>query len=87
VLPDGSFVDLNAGSELTHQRFFWSQNREITLQGEGYFKVTSGTNFTVTTSLGKIEVLGTQFNIKEREKLFEVNCYEGRVKVSTNNNL
>ncbi|WP_438426294.1 FecR family protein [Aquimarina macrocephali] len=86
VLPDGSSVDLNAASTLTHQRFFWSQNRKITLDGEAYFKVTSGTNFTVATKLGKIEVLGTQFNVKSRSNEFRVGCYEGKVRVSIQDN-
>lgn len=86
VLPDGSSVDLNAASMLTHRRFFWSQNRKITLDGEAYFKVTSGTNFTVVTKLGKIEVLGTQFNVKSRTTEFSVACYEGKVRVSTQDN-
>ncbi len=86
VLPDGSSVDLNAASTLTHQRFFWSQNRKITLDGEAYFKVISGANFTVATKLGKIEVLGTQFNVKSRSNEFRVGCYEGKVRVSTQDN-
>jgi ferric-dicitrate binding protein FerR (iron transport regulator) len=86
VLPDGSSVDLNAASTLTHQRFFWSQNRKITLDGEAFFKVTSGTNFTVATKLATIEVLGTQFNVKNRAKEFKVGCYEGKVRVSIQEN-
>ncbi|MBG6131566.1 ferric-dicitrate binding protein FerR (iron transport regulator) [Aquimarina sp. EL_43] len=86
VLPDGSSVDLNAASTLTHRRFFWSQNRKITLEGEAYFKVISGSNFTVATKLGKIEVLGTQFNVKSRATEFSVACYEGKVRVSTQDN-
>ncbi|TSE04429.1 FecR family protein [Aquimarina algiphila] len=86
TLPDGSSVDLNAASTLTHQRFFWSKNREVFLQGEAYFKVTSGTNFVVSTSIGKVEVLGTQFNVKGRSNEFEVGCYEGKVRVATQDN-
>lgn len=86
TLPDGSTVDLNAGSSLTHQRFFWSNDRGVRLDGEAFFKVAKGSNFTVTTQLGKIEVLGTEFNVKGREKLFEVSCYEGKVRVSTTDN-
>ncbi len=83
VLPDGTTVDLNAASSLTHQRFFWSQNREVTLTGEAFFKVTSGTKFIVATKLGKVEVLGTQFNVKGRSGEFQVGCYEGKVRVSS----
>ncbi len=83
VLPDGSSVDLNAASTLSHQRFFWSTNRKVTLEGEAFFKVTSGTNFIVATKLGNIEVLGTQFNVKGRKDEFGVQCYEGKVRVSS----
>ncbi len=83
VLPDGSSVDLNAGSTVSYPRFFWSSNRTVKLDGEAFFKVTSGNKFTVATTLGKIEVLGTQFNVKGRKKLFSVGCYEGKVKVSS----
>ncbi len=86
VLPDGSAVDLNAGSTLSHQRFFWSKNREVNVVGEAFFKVTSGTNFTVETSSGTIDVLGTQFNVKARKENFEVGCYEGKVRVSSTQN-
>ncbi len=85
-LPDHSSVELNAVSTLKHRRFFWSQNREIILDGEAYFKVQSGTNFTVVTKSGKIEVLGTQFNVKSRPNEFSVGCYEGKVSVSVEGN-
>lgn len=83
VLPDGSNIELNAATTLSHKRFFWMQNREVQLDGEAFFRVTSGSTFTVTTDLGTIEVLGTQFNVKKREKEFRVECYEGKVRVST----
>jgi len=83
VLPDGSTVELNAGSSLSHQRFFWSNDRNVSLDGEAFFKVTSGNTFTVTSALGDVKVLGTQFNVKGRAKTFEVTCYEGKVKVSS----
>ncbi|MCK8523228.1 FecR domain-containing protein [Aquimarina sp. D1M17] len=83
VLPDGSSVQLNAASTLSHQRFFWSKNRQVTLDGEAFFKVTSGETFKVTSSLGSVEVLGTQFNVKGRSNTFKVGCYEGKVRVST----
>ncbi len=84
MLPDGSTVDLNAASTLTHKRFFWSQDRKITLTGEAYFEVTHGSRFTVSTTLGDVQVLGTKFNVKARKNQFEVGCYEGKVQVSAN---
>ncbi len=83
VLPDGSSVDLNASSTLSHQRFFWANNRTVHLNGEAFFQVTSGTNFTVTTPLGNVEVLGTKFNVRHRPDEFKVGCYEGKVRVSS----
>ncbi|MGB1450910.1 MAG: FecR family protein, partial [Marinirhabdus sp.] len=41
--------------------------------------------FTVSTPLGKVDVLGTQFNVKNRGQLFSVSCFEGKVKVNFNN--
>ncbi|MEP0265930.1 FecR family protein [Dokdonia sp.] len=78
TLADGSTVDLNANSTLSHKRFFWDSNKEVSLIGEGYFTVTKGDSFKVHTSQGTIAVLGTQFTIKDRS-IFEVKCYEGRI--------
>ncbi|WP_299433702.1 FecR family protein [uncultured Aquimarina sp.] len=86
TLPDDSQVDLNAGSSLTYNRFFWSGNRVVTLEGEGLFTVKTGENFVVSTDSGTIEVLGTIFNVKSRTSVFEVTCYEGKVRVGTNSN-
>jgi transmembrane sensor len=53
----------------------------FTLQGEAYFKVAKGKAFTVATGLGKVTVLGTQFNVRARGNRFDVVCYEGKVRV------
>ncbi|WP_452599117.1 FecR family protein [Pontimicrobium sp. MEBiC01747] len=79
TLPDGSKVQLNAKSKLEHSRFFWNNNREVQLDGEAYFVVTSGNKFTVETNLGAVSVLGTQFNVRARAKTIHVDCYEGKV--------
>ncbi len=83
ALPDGSEVKLNAGSNLSYKRFSWFLDRRVALEGEAYFKVSQGNAFTVGTSLGTVEVLGTEFNVKERNEIFEVNCYEGKVSVTS----
>ncbi len=80
ILPDGSKVALNAGSRLTRSRFFWSSHRKVALEyGEGFFEVEKGEGFQVVTQTGNIDVLGTKFNIKNRGRIFEVACYEGKV--------
>lgn len=81
VLPDKSEVILNSGSTVSYRSWNWSGNREISLDGEAYFKVAKGKTFVVETDLGTVTVLGTQFNVKARENRFDVVCYEGRVRV------
>lgn len=84
-LPDASTVDLNANSILTFNESNWDKNREVQLNGEAFFKVAKGQKFDVITSDGKISVLGTQFNVKQRESNFKVTCYEGLVGVTYKN--
>ena len=81
-LPDGSIVDLNAVSELSFNKHQWKLTREVKLKGEAYFKVTKGSKFKVITPGGTVSVLGTKFNIKQRNDYFEVVCYEGSVAVN-----
>lgn len=65
VLPDGSSVNLNAGSVLKFAPSFISQTREVILQGEAFFKVKHDNSrpFIVKTDNLKIQVLGTNFNV------------------------
>ncbi|MFB9076236.1 FecR family protein [Flavobacterium procerum] len=81
-LPDNSEVVLNSGSEINYKKWNWSNNRHLELKGEAYFRVAKGRKFEVETHLGKVTVLGTQFNVKTRKNRFDVVCYEGRVKVN-----
>ena len=81
LLPDNSKVVLNAGSEIKYKKWNWDNNRNLELKGEAYFKVAKGKKFEVTTVLGKVAVLGTQFNVKVRKNRFDVTCFEGRVLV------
>jgi transmembrane sensor len=82
LLPDNSEVVLNSGSEIEYKEKNWDENRMLQLSGEAYFRVAKGKTFEVNTNLGKVTVLGTQFNVKARDKRFDVICYEGKVKVS-----
>lgn len=81
TLPDDSEVHLNAGSRISYNKKKWEQNRNIALQGEAFFKVAKGKRFTVSTNMGTVTVLGTQFNVENRKDYFEVACYEGSVQV------
>lgn len=80
-LPDTSVVTLNAVSNLAFDKDSWQKKREVNLEGEAYFKVAKGATFSVITDSGIVTVLGTQFNVKQRDNYFEVFCYEGSVKV------
>lgn len=84
-LPDNSEVTINNNSEIEYQKWFWNNNRKINLKGEAYFKVAKGKTFEVNTNLGKVTVLGTQFNVNANNNKFEVTCFEGKVKVKHKN--
>ena len=81
-LPDHSEVVLNSGSEISYKKWNWDSNRHLELKGEAYFRVAKGRRFEVQTNLGKVTVLGTQFNVKARKNRFDIVCYQGRVKVN-----
>lgn len=81
-LPDNSKVVLNSGSEIEYKKWNWDNHRNLELEGEAYFRVAKGKKFEVKTNLGKVTVLGTQFNVKARKNRFDITCFEGRVKVN-----
>jgi transmembrane sensor len=85
LLPDNSEVVLNSGSQIDYKKWNWNNNRNLNLKGEAYFHVAKGRKFEVNTNLGKVTVLGTQFDVKARENRFDISCFEGRVKVNYNN--
>ena len=81
-LEDGSNIWLNKGSELSQVSDF-TQNRELKLNGEAFFNVVRNENlpFVVYTGDKKIEVLGTQFNVKYGSSFLQVFVSEGKVRV------
>jgi ferric-dicitrate binding protein FerR (iron transport regulator) len=82
-LPDGSEVILNAKSTLSYSKKSWKKSRSLNLAGEAYFKVKKGSTFKVNTSLGQVTVVGTQFIVNQTADFFDVVCYEGKVRVTT----
>ncbi|MGY6647938.1 FecR family protein [Wenyingzhuangia sp. IMCC45574] len=87
TLEDGSVVNLNSNSSLTHKRFFWKDDKKLSLSGEAYFTVTKGKGFHVKTNHGIVSVLGTQFNIKTQKLGTEVKCYTGKVQYKNEQHL
>ena len=89
-LPDDSKIRLNAESELTFRSSFNEKSRLVTLSGEAYFDVQSGSHpFIIQHEDVSIRVVGTQFNVRTIENEIEVAVNEGIVLVSndqTNDN-
>ena len=86
ILEDGSVVTLNAHSSLTLAVPFEETRREVSLWGEGFFQVSHDNErpFLVHANHTLIEVLGTQFNVRNypEEKLVETALIEGKIALS-----
>lgn len=83
ILPSGTKLILNSGSATSYSPENWYKRRVVNLMGEAFFDVTKGVEFTVKTSNGQVTVLGTSFNVFSRGNSFFVECFSGRVLVST----
>ncbi len=86
TLLDGTRITLNAGSKLMYPTKFGKEIREVRLEGEAYFEVTSNPQKPFIVKSGEVTttVLGTKFNIKAYpgETDIKVALLEGKVKVS-----
>lgn len=86
-LPDGTVVWLNAGSTLRYSSKFNEKNREVELDGEGYFDVTkqNGKTFVVKTAACDVTVKGTRFDVSSYadDDAVSVSLMEGSVQVNT----
>ena len=82
-LPDGTLVWLNAGSKIVYSQGFGVDDRNLSLEGEGYFEVTKNEKipFVVETRELNLKVLGTKFNFKNypEDEEVTVNLMEGKV--------
>lgn len=89
MLPDSSEVWLNAASQIRYRKSF-HKNREIFLEkGEAFFKVkkANGVPFRVFFHESKIEVTGTEFNVKSEKLESEIILFSGAIKFQPNNGL
>jgi ferric-dicitrate binding protein FerR (iron transport regulator) len=88
-LSDGTIVHLYANSKLSYSPE-WEKQREVWLEGEGYFKVQQVAEnnssvpqkFIVHTSNLDVEVLGTEFNVKDRRGNTQIVLNSGAVKLT-----
>ncbi|MGH1363333.1 MAG: FecR family protein [Calditrichia bacterium] len=86
ILPDGSTVKMNAGSELRLSEDFSETERSVYLKGEALFEVVHNrASFQVITDNALIEVLGTRFNVNSRRQRTEVVVQEGTVSLQNSN--
>lgn len=83
ILPCGSEVTLNAGSSFSYYPYWWKISRITKLSGEAFFTVARGNAFSVSSNNGVTKVLGTSFNIYDRNTTYKVFCVTGKVKVTT----
>ncbi|SDE77491.1 FecR family protein [Mucilaginibacter pineti] len=83
-LPDGSVITLNSHSTLLYPERFKGEIRPVSLQGEAFFKVAPDKSkpFIIKVNDVTVRVVGTSFNIKERNGKTEVIVETGIVKVS-----
>ena len=86
TLYDGTHVWLNSGTTLRYASNFGKRDRNITLDGEAFFKVKhSKLPFRVKLKNSEIEVLGTSFNAVsyKNEKNSYVTLVKGSVRINT----
>jgi ferric-dicitrate binding protein FerR (iron transport regulator) len=85
TLSDGTKVKLNAGSHFSYPSVFQAGQREVNLEGEGFFEVTKNPKkpFLVHTAGFTVKVLGTVFNVKayRNDKTTETTLLKGKVQV------
>lgn len=85
LLNDETHIYLNSESELQFPFIFESDSREVAFRGEAYFKVAhleTNEPFVIRTAMGKIEVLGTSFNLRcyDSSGLLQLTLEEGKVR-------
>jgi transmembrane sensor len=87
TLPDGSVVKLNANSTLkTSKDWSGTDTREVWLDGEAFFTVTKkpsrgDAKFIVHAKQVDVEVLGTEFNVSDRDTNTDVTLNSGKIKL------
>lgn len=86
IMPDGSVIWLNAGSNLKYSNEYGEMEREVELTGEAFFDVEKIPSkvFLVKTSELNIKAYGTTFNVKSypEEGTIEATLIEGSIGVT-----
>jgi ferric-dicitrate binding protein FerR (iron transport regulator) len=89
TLADGTGIWLNSRTVLKYPGVFTGDQREVILDGEGFFEVAHNreTPFVVHTGGYDIRVLGTQFNVEAYSQSgdFTISLLDGSVRVTSIN--
>lgn len=87
TLTDGTKIWLNSETVIRYPVHFSGETREVYLEGEAFFSVTkdSSRTFIVHTAQTKIEVLGTEFNVRNyyNEPLVATTLVNGSVRLTS----
>jgi len=88
VLPDGSVVKLNAGSNLEYHFDKIRKTRTVDFSGEAFFEVAKSKQpFVIHTPDGlNVKVLGTKFNLSAypEDHIAQTSLVEGKVELNIN---
>jgi len=89
ILPDGSAITLNAGSDLAFRDGFGTNSREVILNGEAFFNVNHNPElpFKVYSGESVVEVTGTSFSISQNKSEVRVSVISGTVILSSSDNV
>jgi len=87
TFSDGTQVTLNSASSVQFPRAFHGSEREVYLEGEAYFEVAHNPEkpFIVHSQDARVEVLGTEFNVRgwSDDSAVEVVVRDGKVSVQS----
>lgn len=85
VLPDGTHIYLNQGSQLSYADDFNKSSRSINFEGEAFFEIAANPEkpFIISTQNIGVKVLGTSFNLSsiKQDEHIELHLQSGKVLV------
>ena len=78
VLPDSTIVYLNSGSTLTYPKEFAKDKREVSLEGQGWFKVYASRAYPFYVNISRgmsLYVYGTEFDVAAYPEEKDIEIY------------
>jgi len=90
ILPDGSELMLDKNASISYERTIITDfERKISMSGRAHFHITKDPEhpFTIHSSVVDVTVLGTQFTINENNGQTQIVLEEGRIQLSSNENV